>query len=401
MLNRLADFLCGWRTVTIPPEESARIFDELYRNTVPFTKEHRRADGTITFRIRGSVWKYLAEYDACTVSEPHGLPVVLTFLKFRPALVLGVLAAAGWLFWSTRIIWDVRIDGAEKTSPEAITELLAELGCGIGDYFPAIDFNDLHARYAAVQQDLAWLSVYMNGTVAEVQVRELWPDDRQIPAEGVYANVLADADGIVEEVNVREGQACVRPGDLVRKGQILISGVIEQKDETFRYEYASGEVICRTAQPIHTEIRTEREIKVYTGRETAKKSIKFFKKTINLFVNSGTLYTNYDKIYTIEQLCPLGLCELPVWQETTTYREYETVTQDIPPDDAADEAMAELAENIRTAVQNAELVSKSIDAGFADGVYKIDCLLYLRRDIGRTEEFPISETCVPDTGKIP
>ena len=234
-----------------------------------------------------------------------------------------------------------------------------------------------------------------------MQVRELWPDDRQIPAEGVYANILADADGIVEEVNVREGQACVRPGDLVRKGQVLISGVIEQKDETFRYEYASGEVICRTAQPIHTEIRTKRETKVYTGRETAKKSIKIFKKTINLFVNSGTLYANYDKIYTIEQLCPLGLCELPVWQETTTYREYETVTQDIPPDDAADEAMAELAENIRTAVQNAELVSKSIDAGFADGVYKIDCLLYLRRDIGRTEEFPISEACVPDTGKIP
>ncbi len=401
MLNRIADFLCGWRTVTVPPEDTVRVFDDLYRNTVPFTKEHRLPDGTITIRVRGSVWKYLKKYDACTVSEPHGLPVVLAFLRLRPALVLGVLAAAGWLFYSTRIIWDVRIDGAEKTSPEAITELLAELGCGVGDYIPSIDFNDLHAGYAAAQHDIAWLSVYMNGTVAEVQVRELWPDDRQIPAEGMCANVLADADGIVEEVNVREGQACVRAGDLVRKGQVLISGIIEQKDGTVRYEYASGEVICRTAQPIHTEIRTKQDVKVYTGRQTAKKSIKFFKKTINLFVNSGTLYTNYDKIYTIEQLCPLGLCELPVWQETTTYREYETVTQDIPPADAADEAMAELAEKIRTAVQNAELVSKSIDAGFADGVYKIDCLLYLRRDIGRTEEFPISEACVPDTGKIP
>ncbi len=401
MLNRIADFLCGWRTAVIPPEERVRIFDDLYRNTVPFTKEHRLPDGTISIRVRGAVWKYLKKYDTCTISEPHGLPVVLAFLRFRPALVLGILAAAGWLFYSTRIIWDVRIDGAEKTSPEAITELLAELGCGVGDYIPSIDFNDLHARYAAEQHDLAWLSVYMNGTVAEVQVRELWPDDRKIPAEATYANILADADGIVEEVNVREGQACVRAGDIVRKGQVLISGVIEQKDGTFRYEYASGEVICRTAQPIHTEIRTKRDVKVYTGRETVKKSIKFFKKTINLFVNSGTLYTNYDKIYTIEQLCPLGLCELPVWQETTTYREYETVTQDIPPADAADEAMAELAETIRTAVQNAELVSKSIDAGFADGVYKIDCLLYLRRDIGRTEEFSISETCVPDAGNTP
>lgn len=401
MLNRIADFLCGWRTVTVPAEETVRVFDDLYRNTVPFTKEHRLPDGTITIRVRGSVGKYLGKYDACTVSEPHGLPVVLAFLRFRPALVLGVFAAAGWLFYSTRIIWDVRIEGAQKTSPEAITELLAELGCGIGDYIPSIDFNDLHSKYAAAQHDIAWLSVYMNGTVAEVQVRELWADDRQIPPEGMCANVLADADGIVEEVNVREGQARVRKGDLVRKGQVLISGIIEQKDGTFRYEYASGEVICRTAQPIHTEIRTRQDVKVYTGRETAKKSIKFFKKTINLFVNSGTLYTNYDKIYTIEQLCPLGLCELPVWLETTVYREYETVTQDIPPADAADEAMAELAEKMRTAMQSAELVSKSIDAGFADGAYKIDCLLYLRRDIGRTEEFSALESCVPDSGNTP
>ena len=113
------------------------------------------------------------------------------------------------------------------------------------------------------------------------------------------------------------------------------------------------------------------------------------------------MYTNYDKIDTIEQLCPLGLCELPVWYETTTYREYETVSQDIPADDAAEEAMTGLTEQIRAATQNAELLSKRIDTAFTDGTYRIDCLLYLRRDIGRTGEFPVSDACVPDTGELP
>ena len=189
--------------------------------------------------------------------------------------------------------------------------------------------------------------------------------------------------------------------DLVRKGQVLISGVIERKDGSIRCEYAAGEVICRTAQPISAEIRTNRETKAYTGRETAKKRIKFFKKTINLFINGGTLYTNYDKIYTMEQLCPLGLCELPVWYETTTYREYETVTQDIPAADAAEEAVTSIAEQIRTATQNAELLSKHVDSSFSDGIYHIRCLLYLRRDIGRTEEFPGSDACVRRKSRHP
>lgn len=353
-------------------------------------------DGTITVRLRGKNgerFRHCADREGIRYSmgAERGLPVVLSFLLHRPAVPLGILLAAAWIFWSGRIIWDVRIDGAVKTDPAEIIALLDDLGCGIGDCFTAIDFNDLHAKYAAAQQDIAWLSVYMNGTVAEVQVRELWKDERNLPPEGTYANVLADADGIVESVSVREGQACVKTGDLVRKGQILISGVIGQKDGSIRYEYAAGEVICRTAQPISAEIRTNREEKVYTGRESAKKRLKFFKKTINLFINGGTLYTNYDKIYTMEQVCPLGLCELPVWCETVTFREYETVIREISAEEAAEEAMTALTEQIRTATQNAELLSRQLDAGFADGIYRIRCLLYLRRDIGRTEEFSLSD----------
>ncbi len=404
MLKRLTDFVCGWQILTIPPEERVRAFDFLYRNGVSFTDEHRTSDGTITIRLRGHdglLFRRFAEDAGIShaLTPLRGFPTVRKFLGYRPALLLGTLFFWGWMFYSTRIIWDVRIDGATKTDPSEIVSLLSDLGCGIGDYYPAIDFNNLHARYAAAQQDIAWLSVYMNGTVAEVQVRELWRDERNFPSQNTYANILAEADGIVESVNVIEGQACVKPGDLVRKGQVLISGVISQKDESIRYEYAAGEVICRTAHPIRVEIRTNRETKSYTGRETVKKSIKFFKKTINLFGNGGTLYENCDKIYKIEQLCPLGLCELPVWLEENRYLEYETVTQSIPLEEAAEEAMASLTEQIRAATQNAELLSKSVTADFTDGIYTVNCLLYLRRDIGGTGEFQTdgSDSCVPDS----
>ncbi len=103
----------------------------------------------------------------------------------------------------------------------------------------------------------------------------------------------------------------------------------------------------------------------------------------------------------MEQVCPFGLCEVPVWWETITCREYETVMRKVSAEEAAEEAMTVLAEQIRTAVQNAELLSRRIDTGFSDGVCSIDCLLYLRRDVGRTEEFPESDACVPGAGETP
>ncbi len=399
MLNHLLNFLHGWRCATLPQSERTRAFNMMYQNSIAFCDEKTTSNGDCIIKLRGGYSDLFAHFadisGICyTFSNPHGLPILLRFMGYRIAIPIGMLLFAAWMFYSTRLIWDIQIEGTEKTDPAEIIALLDELGCGVGDYYPAINFNDLHAKYSAAQQDIAWLSVYMNGTVAEVQVRELWEDERIKTADNTYANVIASADGIVESINVFEGQPCVKPGDLVREGQVMISGVVENKDGSIRYEYAAGEVICRTAAPIHVEINTQREEKQYTGREIVKKSIKFFKKSINLFVNCGTLYTDYDKIYTIEQLCPLGLCELPVWIEKTTYREYDTVSTDIPADDAADEAMTELNEKVRTVTDGAELLSKTIDTYFTDGIYNIDCLLYLRRDIGVTGEFMVSESSI-------
>lgn len=405
MFKRLADFICGWRNLTFPYTERSRIFDLMYRNCIPFTDERECDNDTITVRLheKDSILFQKSANDIGTeysLGALHGMPVVLSVLCKRPALVLGALLFAGWMFYSTGIVWDIRIEGAEKTDVSKITELLETLDFGIGTYFPATDFNALHAKYAAAQQDIAWLSVYMNGTIAEVQVRELWEDERVKPQKNVYANVVATEDGVVEEITAFEGQPCVKPGDVVRKGQLLISGVILHKDESVRYEYATGEVVCRTAYPICVEIKTKQEKKSYTGREKTKKRIKFFKKTINLFINSGTLYPNYDKIYTTEQLCPFGLCELPIWYEKTVYREYETICRDVSADDAAEEAMTALTAQIEAATREAELLSKRVETSFTDdGVYRVDCLLYLRHDIGQIEEFSISESFVDEVEK--
>ena len=39
----------------------------------------------------------------------------------------------------------------------------------------------------------------------------------------LFSNIVADRDGIIEEITVKKGYATVKPGDVVKKGDILIS----------------------------------------------------------------------------------------------------------------------------------------------------------------------------------
>ncbi len=392
MIKKLSDFICGYRYITVCPEAASHALDLMYRKKLYFTSLENLDDGSIKIKIKQKYARhfiYLAEKESIPylTSDIHGFPLLGRFIKKRPAAVIGAVIFFAWLFYSSHIVWDIRIEGNSKTSDSEIISLLDELGFGIGTNFSKVDFNDLHAKYSAAQHDIAWLSVYMNGTVAEIQVRELWKDEREKHGKNTYANVVADCDGVVKEINVFEGQAAVKRGDTVRCGQVLISGVVEKKDGGYRCEYAAGEVICETAEPIHVEVNTECEEKSYTGREKIKESIKFFKKTVNLFKNYGIEYTKYDKINKVEQLCPLGLCKIPVWVEKNVYKEFEYEKTVITAKEAADRAMALLSEKVKEASRSGELVSKTTDKYFTDGLYNIDCLLYITKDIGITKEF--------------
>lgn len=402
MLMRFRDFLCGWRYLTVAGEYRGEAMDLLYRENLSFRHSGTTQDGDVRIHMRARAAKRflaLAEKTGirCTASDMHGLPVVLAFMRQRPMIPLGCLLAAVWIAYSSHIVWDIHVTGNTKTSDEEIMETLDSLGFGIGTYFPDVDFEKLHTQYAAAQHDIAWLSVYMNEAVAEVQVRELVKDERIKHAGDTYANIVASCTGVVEEIHVFEGQAAVMVGDVVRPGQVLISGVVVKKDGGTRCEYADGEVVCRTVVPISAQVMTERETKNYTGEEKHEKTVKIFKKSINLFGKGGITYASYDKISTMEQVCPFGAVPLPIWIEETVYRETAAVRETISADDAAAEAMAELTGKIKDETADAELVGREVSTTFENGVYRIDCVLTLRKDIGKTVEFTAENTAPPST----
>jgi len=389
-------FLTGWVEIGVHPSCRTLLADLLWQKEIPFWRE-READGKLYVRISVKDLPLL-EGAACDralcyeVEAQNGLPVILAFCRRRPGLWVGGLLLLAWCLYSQNLIWDIRIDGCETMSEAEVEAILTEAGCGVGDFYPGIDFDLLHADIRAENPDIAWLSVYMHGTVAEVQMREKKKGETTEHEEGCYANVVASEAGEIVSVRVFEGQAVVAAGDVVMPGELLISGVVPMKTDTEnRPEYASGSVMAQVACPITVEVSPEREKKVYTGREKTEKSVKIFKNTINLFANTGIPYATYDTIDMMEEVCLFDRIPIPVVLYSTVYREYEWQKETITPETAAAEAMMQLRKEMDEAIGAGEMLSRTVTAGFSEeGTYRIDCLLYLLRDIAVTEEFSVS-----------
>ena len=393
MLKRIRKFLTGHRTAVIPQEEACEAFDLIYRSGIPFSEERRTTDGSIRITLAESGYAHFSRLARSrdmhvTFSPPHGLPVVLDYIKHRPAIPIMLTLALLCLFCSERIVWDIRISGNDKTPDSEIIAVLDSLGFGIGTYYPSVNFNRLHADFLTAQDDISWLSVYMDGTVADIEVREQWKDERDKHSDGVYANIVATEAGVVRSVNVFEGEAAVKPGETVVPGQVLISGVVNMKEDgQVRYEYAAGEVIASVCAPIGISSPLKRTEKVFTGREKAEKTLIFFKKSVNLFINGGKDIPGCDKIETVDRVTLGGRLSLPVWIRTVTYREYAEKEVSVSPAEVADEVLSALSAKLKALAARGTMTKKQLDFRLADGVYSASGAVYLDCDIGKADEF--------------
>lgn len=395
MFEWLWHYFAGWAEIQTDVSCRSVLAAMLWQAEIPFW--HEENDGErLSVRIPVSQLQQCLEAAeacglCCETGRQGGFPLVLRFCLHRPGIPLGIILFLAWCLYSQNLIWNMEIDGCVHMDESAVERILTEAGCGVGDFYPAIDFDALHATVKAENPEIAWLSVYMHGTTAEVQLRETkFPKDLSHP-EGTYANVVAAEAGEVVSVDTFEGEAVVKTGDVVLPGEMLISGVVSMKNEgQSRTEYAAGEVWAKVAVPISVEVSLRQEEKEYTGRKKEKKSIKIFKKSINLFGNTGIPYTTYDTIDKMEEVCFLGRWSIPVKIDSTVYREYMTTVTERTPEEAAAEAMIRLREEMDKAIGAGEMLSRTVTAEITeDGVYRISCLLYVLRDIAATEEFTV------------
>ena len=194
----------------------------------------------------------------------RGAPFVCRRIAKRPVLWIGTLLVTIGLCVASQRVWLIRIEGAQTVSRDAIYALLKEHGIhtGVKPKGPVLitAANDLSVRVPGA----AWIGLDREGIMLKVSVVESLPESIK-KNESIPSCIVADRDGVITSIDVMRGQACVKAGDSVKAGDLLISGIV-MRNGTAYATWADGtvkaairyEATCEVPEKITESVQTDR-----------------------------------------------------------------------------------------------------------------------------------------------
>ena len=366
-------FIFGYRTITADIAFAADIFNlsrkhgMIYRNQTA-TEETVRFECSLFTARR--LEKLCLEAGICFLSvKERGVPRLFYKYRHRYGIFLGLIISVLLVFLSSTVVWDIRIDGERRLTEEKILADLSMCGINIGSPIRSLDTDVIQNRMIIYSDDISWISINLSGTVAHVEIRESEP----IPHEKVKytaANLVADTDGEIRGFENVRGEIVVKIGDLVRCGDLLVSGIRNSTTQGFSYTCAEGKVNALTESSYSVDIPLKYEKKVYDERKYREKYLIFFNNEIKIYSNNRNSYTSCDIIDTVEYANPFSLGELPFGIRTVRYLSYTYE----PAERSAEEAIDLAFFKLRCAEEEmgiSDVISKQLSGEFTDGVYRL------------------------------
>ncbi len=387
-MGKIYEYLRGSYTVTARAESVCRALNVLMKNNVPFYGVKAEGGGLVGFCLEPDAFrKYVALTAEMTIEDERvtrrGLFAFASGYKMRIGFFIGAVLCAALLAASSFFVWDINVSGQTGLSEKEILKTLEGYGLYIGAYIPNIDTMRLENELVIDTEELSYASINLRGTVAEVVVRER--KEKDVENISLPSNLVANCDGQIESIEVRGGMPTVKKGQIVKKGQLLVSGVIDSQAVGYRLVRARGEIYARISRSFTAEVPLVREKKSRTGEKKTRVTIRFFAKKINLFSNNDISFEKYDTIEEEKRLCLFDRVELPVFIIKTTYSEYVTETEKISEEQALSIAEKEIAGQTEKTLSEAQILAREERTEINDGILTlyadIDCIADITSEI--------------------
>jgi len=271
------------------------------------------------------------------IHKKCGLPFSLYKLRKRKGFKAGLLIFAFLLILATSVIWDIEVDCSKPELVPQILNVLKTEHIGRGSFKRALDPKKIASYITLGVDGLAWTGVEIKGVKLYITVKESIEPPVLIKNNEKF-NIVAERDGLIVRMEVYAGNALVKEGDTVRKGQVLVSGTLESKNPDFgtRDVHALGRIVARTWYENTVPVST-----VYTQRLRSERS----HETVYLRFLDGKLKLSGDPPFEIYEtrtedkfLSPFGI-KLPIGLTVETYFEIIEKQVDITLDEAIEVAM--------------------------------------------------------------
>ena len=354
-------WVCGYVSFKLTGEFPEKFVNNVAKERINLW-DLKKINGSLYAKVLASDYKLLRSRSRkanskIKIKKKYGWPFFAFKYKKRIGIIIGTIIFVGILKFLSLYIWNINVYGNELITTSEITAVMKDLGVKPGALKTHINSALLKQEVMSKITDISWMSINLNGSCVNVSIKEKIKSP-EIAKKGEPCNIVASSEGQIERLESYSGNPIVKEGDAVTKGQILISGVLQEEEGKTSFVGAEGKVFAKTKRKITEKIKMNQLYAVDSGKIVKKLSINTLGKEIPL-----TPWRSVDDQYRIEEISNklnfFGF-DLPIIlnKEVCYHQECE---EKILSQDEAEKCMNEIIKEKEEELKDLKIISKDVE----------------------------------------
>jgi similar to stage IV sporulation protein len=252
-------------------------------------------------------FKSILRQTGCTmhVHSRLGLPFLFNKMEARLFFVMGLVLFILGIYVLSQLVWRVDVEGNERISYDDIMAVAEQQGIHTFQWkFKLQEPEVLSRAFTHALPGAAWVGVEVKGTRVRIQVVE-----QTLPEPKPLMNprhLVSNVDAVITNIFVERGRPMVKPHMKVKKGDILVSGIIGN-EENKHVVVAEGKVRGLVWHIYNIQAPLTHQHKVYTGQSKVRQYFVIGNRALQL--------TGYGKL-------PFAASQSDSKRKTIQWRDY-------------------------------------------------------------------------------
>jgi len=322
-------------------------------------------------------------YTRIHVQQKVGLPFVFVRLGRRKGIATGIIFFFIILYLLSSMVWTINIEGNKVIKDAEIFQAMRELGIHRGMFkYQLPNYNVLQEQLEARLPQASWIGVKVSGTHLQLTVSE-----KVIPSKTKSLgpqHIVSNRNAVIIKILAEKGIPVVQVNDRVKKGDILISGLLGSSEEQ-QAVTAIGEVRGLVWYQSNITIPLTQQWEEYTGELIEREYLSIGKRMIKIKGEKIVPFKKYQSIYS-QKVAKLKNYQVPLTFIHEKVLEYKEHTKKLTEKEAVDLAIEQAKKDLLHKVAAGSLIKeqKVLRQSVENGKVKLEVLFEVDEDIKNT-----------------
>lgn len=278
-------WLRGYLTCYVKTGHWERFMNMCRHHNIKLWKVKKQEENTV-FCMFAKDYRILCSFVGKTAVVPHicekkGFPFIVHTAKRNWTFTIGLIVFFALMKTLSLFVWEIHFEGQREYTKETIRKEVDEMGVYPGMLRKNLNCDHIERSLRERYENMSWVSAEENGCVLNIKIKEGTAEKKVEEEDTTPCHLVAPCDGVIKSIVTKTGTPQVKNGQKVHKGDVLIKGFFEIKDDsgtTIRRQgtCADGDVTMIADKSFDQSIN-----KAYIAKEKTGKVINVYKVRVN------------------------------------------------------------------------------------------------------------------------